>query len=81
MSDWAPRVGFEDRPDLGRQLAAAAVFIDVEDRLSPRQPTLLHRYAHLLQLSGAAVLGCLAAAISMLAVFIVFTVIFHFQPT
>ena len=81
MSDWAPRIGFEGRADLGVSISTAAILIDVEDRLFPRQPTQLQRHGDALRLAGAAALGCLAAATSTLAVYIVLTLIFHFQPT
>lgn len=81
MSDWAPQIDPDSGADPERLIVLATLFMDVEDRLFPRQPTFLQRNAEALRLSGAAVLGCLAAAISSFGVYIVLTLILHFQPT
>ena len=80
MSNWTPGPSSADDLEGFERSAAVALFIDVEDRLFPRQPTLLERNGLRLKLLGAAALGCFAATSSMFATYIVLTLLFHFQP-
>jgi hypothetical protein len=63
-----------------QRAAAASVLIELEDRLFPRSPTPLDKRAPGLRILGAAALGLLSTALSMLAIYILLTLLFHYQP-
>lgn len=81
MSDWNPPAVDSELDSFDNSVTVANLLIELEDRLLPRQPTLLEWCAPILRLMGAASLGFLAACISILFMYIVLTLIFHFQPS
>jgi hypothetical protein len=81
LNNWAPPPSPVYDLESRELFLAAGVYMDVEDRLFPREPTRLDRMGRTLRLLGAVALGCLSATFSMLVIYIVLTLLFNFQPS